>query len=142
VKIYVASSWRNPYQQNVVAVLRAEGHDVYDFRNPPGRAGFAWKQVSDKPPHEWTPEDWRTTLQHPDAIAGFNADMGALEGCDACVLVLPCGRSAHLELGWAAGAGRRTYVLAAPTLDEPELMVKMCSGVVLTLDELRSKLVA
>ena len=27
---------------------------------------------------------------------------------DTFVLVLPCGRSAHLELGWAVGQGKRT----------------------------------
>lgn len=32
--IYVASSWRNPYYPEVVNRLKAEGHDVYDFRNP------------------------------------------------------------------------------------------------------------
>ena len=33
-KIYVASSWRNPYQPEVVAALKKAGHEVYDFRNP------------------------------------------------------------------------------------------------------------
>jgi len=37
--------------------------------------------------------------------------MNALRWCEACVLLLPCGRSAHLELGWAAGAGKRTVVI-------------------------------
>ena len=42
-RIYVASSWRNKYQPEVVAALRKAGHEVYDFRNPkdnPG--GFHW----------------------------------------------------------------------------------------------------
>lgn len=33
-KIYVASSWRNPFQQEVVNILRDLGHEVYDFKNP------------------------------------------------------------------------------------------------------------
>lgn len=33
-RIYVASSWRNKYQPEVVAALRKAGHKVYDFRNP------------------------------------------------------------------------------------------------------------
>ena len=38
--IYVASSWRNPYSEDVVRRLRQEGFPVYDFRNPPhGGAG-------------------------------------------------------------------------------------------------------
>ena len=33
-KTYVASSWRNPFQQEVVNILRDLGHEVYDFKNP------------------------------------------------------------------------------------------------------------
>ena len=33
-KIYVASSWRNVFQQDVVAILRDLGHEVYDFKTP------------------------------------------------------------------------------------------------------------
>lgn len=41
-KIYVASSWRNSFQQDVVKFLRDVGHEVYDFKNPPhGRGGFS-----------------------------------------------------------------------------------------------------
>lgn len=34
MKVYVASSWRNKLQPDVVAIIRAAGHEVYDFRNP------------------------------------------------------------------------------------------------------------
>ena len=44
-KIYVASSWRNEYQQEVVKVLRELGHEVYDFKNPEGRTGFQWSAI-------------------------------------------------------------------------------------------------
>lgn len=33
-KIYVVSSWRNSYQQDVVSFLRNESHEVYDFTHP------------------------------------------------------------------------------------------------------------
>ena len=47
-KIYVASSWRNPYFPEVVEALRAAGHEVYDFRNPPhGGAGFHWTDIDE-----------------------------------------------------------------------------------------------
>ena len=53
-KIYVASSWRNKYYPEVVSRLRMEGHDVYDFRNPPhGGAGFHWTDVDENAPN-WT----------------------------------------------------------------------------------------
>lgn len=34
MKVYVASSWRNSYQPEVVKALRLSGHDVYDFCQP------------------------------------------------------------------------------------------------------------
>lgn len=46
-KIYIASSWRNSYQQDVVSFLRNKGHEVYDFRNPPhGNGGFQWSDIA------------------------------------------------------------------------------------------------
>lgn len=41
--VYVASSWRCAMQPAVVAVLRAAGIGCYDFRNPEGGTGFAWR---------------------------------------------------------------------------------------------------
>ena len=32
MRIYVASSWRNPTQPVMVTTLRDAGHEVYDFR--------------------------------------------------------------------------------------------------------------
>lgn len=34
-RIYVASSWRNPFYPDVASRFKDEGHDVYDVRNPP-----------------------------------------------------------------------------------------------------------
>lgn len=111
MKIYVASSWRNPWQPEVVRELRASGCEVYDFRNPvPGDNGFSWSEI-DPNWKQWRPDVYRRVLNSPVAERGFSYDMTALRECDACVLVLPCGNSAHLELGWAIGAGKRTAVL-------------------------------
>ncbi len=138
MKIYVASSWRNLLQPGVVAALRAAGHEVYDFKNPAaGNSGFSWKQIDPS----WqmggpvTPTQHREMLQHPIAQAGFKSDMDALRECDVCVLVLPCGRSAHLELGWAVGAGKKTVVLE-PDPIEPDLMYLMCGAFCTSWDEL------
>jgi hypothetical protein len=103
MKLYVASSWRNARQPEVVARLREAGHEVYDFRNPaPGNTGF-------------------------------------MKWADAFVLVHPSGRSAHLEAGWAAGAGKPVVCLLEQG-GEPELMVKLFEerggGLFVDLEEL------
>lgn len=133
MRIYVASSWRNQQQPAVVAALRKAGHEVYDFRNPrPGDDGFSWRQL-DGGWEAWSAETYRgILLTHPRAAQGFMADFRAMQWADACVIVQPCGRSAHLEAGWFCGAGKRCVFL----LDgEPDLMPLMASDICLSLDE-------
>lgn len=144
-RVYVASSWRNDRQPQVVELLRSAGHEVYDFKNPPGRTGFSWSEV--RSPSEpgipakgadWVPaSEYLRMVEHPRSAAGFASDFDAMHWADTVVLVLPCGKSAHLELGWAAGAGKRTAVLLEDPC-EPELMYLMAdlltSSVLLLLD--------
>ena len=133
--IYVASSWRNQYFPAVVEALRQAGHEVYDFRNPPhGGNGFRWTDV-DPEAMDWTFEEYAEGLHHPLAERQFQADMDALEWASVCVLLLPCGRSAHTEAGWMAGAGKRVLVLI-PEKSEPELMYKLFDGVAGSIPEL------
>lgn len=134
-KIYVASSWRNEFYTEIVKVLRSEGHYVYDFRNPPsGTGGFKWHLIGEDW-QEWTPEQYREKLNHPLAERQFKNDLEAINSCDACVLVLPCGRSAHTEVGWFVGKGKKT-IAYIPTKEEPELMYKLFDGIACTLEEL------
>lgn len=137
MKIYVASSWRNEFQPEVVKVLRSDGHEVYDFKDS---QGFHWSEV-DEDWKQWISDipSYLTGLQHPCAQRGFNRDMEALRSADACVYVMPCGVSASLEAGWACGAGKPLFVYV-PGLREPDLMVKMANIVTDKLQDIRSAL--
>ena len=130
MKLYVASSWRCKAYEAVLQALRADGHDCYDFRNPwPGNTGFKWSEA-------FGHEDWQKAHQaeflrallSPIAQRGFRSDFEAMHWADGCVLVLPCGRSAHLEAGWFCGQGKPCWIYAQePT--EPELMYLMAKFV-------------
>lgn len=134
-RIYVASSWRCPVQPAVVGDLRAAGHKVYDFRNPrPGDNGFAWSEI-DPDWLAWKPEPFRDALGHPVAVEGFLSDFAAMQWADTFVLVLPCGRSAHLEAGWAIGAGKPTAILLHQEKFEPELMYRMADLLAVDMEE-------
>jgi hypothetical protein len=139
--VYVASSWRNPLQIAVCTALRSAGIDHYDFKNPtPGHEGFHWSEVGmpsyDRTTNSSVPADeYLAGMQHPAAIAGFERDMAAMSKADTFVLVQPCGRSAHLELGWAAGMGKRTFVLLEDPC-VPDLMYRMCDGITPSLMDL------
>lgn len=137
MRIYVASSWRNERQPAVVKALEEAGHDVYDFRNPsmgPGARGkgFHWTKI-DEGWKQWTPEQFREALGHQVARDGFESDETGMEWSEACVLVMPCGRSAHLELGWAIGSGRKSIILLSD--GEPELMYGLADALCTTVEE-------
>jgi len=136
--IYVASSWRNPYYPAVLAALKEEGLPFYDFRNPD--CVFHWSDI-DPNWKRWTADQYVDALNHDLAGPPFASDMGALRESKQLVLLLPSGRSAHAEAGWAAGAGKPVHVFSPlDELIEPELMYKMFNGIYSDIDILMSAL--
>lgn len=148
-RIYVASSWRNAMQPAVVHALRSAGHLVYDFRHPDGEDalldGFHWSEVmpSYRRVGPGSPEqladvtEYLVALDHPTAEQGFRSDFDAMQWADTCVLVLPCGRSAHLEAGWfAADPDRELVILLDGPSITPELMYRMADVIVPTFNDL------
>ena len=143
MKIYVASSWRNLLQPAIVIALQRCGHKVYDFRNPipdwtdegvgSPEPGFAWSSI-DPNWKNWTAPEYREALQHPLAVKGYGHDIAALKACDACVLVLPSGRSASWEFGYAMGQGKQGTVVQLDEI-EPELMYRE-AAIVTSMHEL------
>lgn len=141
MRIYVASSWRNAYQPVVVAAVRAAGHEVYDFRQPaPGNDGFRWAEI-DPGWESWGPVEMRAALENPIADSGFRLDFRGMTRADAGVLVLPSGRSAHLEAGWLAACSKPVLVFM-PEPSEPELMYRLLDGICVSMDEVIDELAA
>lgn len=135
MKLYVASSWRNELYADVLAKLRAAGHECYDFKNPyPGSHGFAWSAI-DPEWKAWDTNDLIGALNGDIATKGFLNDFEAMNWADGCVLVMPCGRSAHLEAGWFAGAGKPCWAYV-PQQSEPELMYLLLAGIDDSIDSL------
>ncbi|MFQ6026578.1 MAG: hypothetical protein ACE5Q6_03570 [Dehalococcoidia bacterium] len=123
-RIYLASSWRNRYQPQLVETLRQRDHEVYDFRHPvPGNEGFRWSQI-DPGWESWKVFQYRQALNHPLAVQGYRYDVEALIAAEVVVLLLPSGRSAHTEAAWHRGRGG-VVIVHSPEPCEPELMYKL-----------------
>jgi hypothetical protein len=143
--IYLASSWRNEHQPDVLDRLREAGHLVYDFRNPgdswakprsgDDSGGFRWSDI-DQQWERWTPWAFTQALDTDTAARGFANDWDAMEQAEVGVLLLPCGRSAHLEAGYFTGRPEKTLHILALELPEPELMYLMADEVHLTVESL------
>lgn len=124
----------------MVGILRDAGHDVYDFRNPPnGVPGFAWSEI-DPDWQTWQAKEYRDLLtSHPIAARGYVSDLRGMEWADTCVLLLPCGRSAHLEAGWFCGRGKRCIILTQDG-EEPELMALLATDIAISAEEVLAML--
>ena len=136
-KIYLASSWRNGYQSAMVDFLRGQGHTVYDFRHPEeDNDGFHWKEI-DPQWNTWDIDRFKDALWSPIAHDAFHLNKRALECCDLVVLLLPSGRSSHIEAAYHAGKGG-PVIVHCPTAFEfdPELMYKLFTTITTTEGEL------
>lgn len=123
--IYVTGSLRNPAVPQVAASLRSEGHEVWDD----------WFAAGEHADSAWQAYEQGRGRYYVEALSGdaawhvFSFDYEHLAEADTVVLVMPAGRSAHLELGWAAGQGKRTYVLFDGEPERWDVMYAFCDGV-------------
>lgn len=80
--------------------------------------------------------DLPTALRGYVAAHVYSFDIGHLHRSDIAILVLPAGRSGHLELGYAVGQGKKGFVLMEGEPERYDFMYKMAEGVFYTLDAL------
>lgn len=111
IKIYIASSWKNTVlARHVARELKAGGLEVDCFCDPStGRYVFHWTEFVDRE-EDLAKYNAIEFLEDRRTQRAFIEDKKWLDWADACVLVLPAGRSAHLEAGYAAGQGKPLFI--------------------------------
>lgn len=134
--IYVIGSLRNPDIPKVAAQLRTAGHDVFDD----------WFAAGPTADDEWQTYEqgrgrtYQEALEKGEAAAHvFTFDQWHLDRCDAGVLVMPAGKSGHLELGYMIGQGKDGYVLLPQEPERWDVMYRF-GKVVLSVEELLGEL--
>ena len=131
-KIYTASSWRNEWYETVVCALTQEGYEVYDFRNAIStqgkKAAFDWNQI-DTGWENWNTEEYFKQLYTNQLCwNAFRSDMKGMRNADICLLILPCGRSSHIEAGYMKGLGKTLWIYM-PEREKPELTYRIADGI-------------
>src|SRR5574337_842045 len=113
--VYLIGSLRNPRVPEVAAAIRAEGYDVFDDWYAAGpEADDYWQKYEQGRGHDFT-----LALQGYAANHVFNFDRHHLDRCDMGVLLLPAGKSGHLELGYMIGQGKPGFILM-DKLEDPD----------------------
>ena len=128
IRVYLIGSLRNrEIVQTVAAELRAVGYEVFDDWLAPGpEADDKWKEYE-----ETRGRTYEEALQGWAAKQVFEFDHFHLRRSNIGVLVMPCGKSGHLELGRMSG-GKPTYVLM-DTPDRWYVMYQFATGVAFDL---------
>ena len=115
--------------------LRSHGYDVFDDWHAAGpTADDHWQQYEqqrDRPYNE--------ALRSYPAEHTWNYDVRHLNRCSMAVLVLPAGKSGHLELGFAIGLGKPGFILLDKTPERWDVMYRFAT-VCFTQDELLDEL--
>ncbi|MHB8118656.1 MAG: hypothetical protein ACYDHX_08025 [Methanothrix sp.] len=109
MKVYLASSWKNKAEVDRVAEeLRRFGLEVDNFSDPSsGRFVFSWK---DLPAEILENLNAKTFLRDGRTQKAFQEDKDGIDWADVVLMIMPCGRSSHLELGYAKGKGKKAII--------------------------------
>jgi hypothetical protein len=124
--VYLIGSLRNPQVPIIANQLRVAGFDVFDD----------WYAAGPEADDKWRDYEKQRGRTLPEALKGYAArnvfafDRTHLERARAAVLVLPAGKSAHLELGWVLGQKKPGFVLLDKDPDRFDVMYQFATKVV------------
>ena len=130
--IYVTGSLRNPRVPEIANRLRGVGHRVFDD----------WYAAGERADDAWQAYEQQRGRTYAEALDGFAAnhvyqyDLHHLTNANAVLLVAPAGKSSHLELGWAIGAGKPGYIFFDQVPNRWDVMVKFATRVFFRMEDL------
>src|SRR5690606_5783377 len=115
-KVYLIGSLRNPEVPKIASTLRQSltNWEIFDDWYAAGpEADDYWKSYEKDRNHGYIEALSGLAAEHV-----FSFDKHHLDTSCAAVLVLPAGRSGHLELGYMAGRGAYTAILLTPEYED------------------------
>lgn len=134
--VYVIGSLRNDLIPKVAEELRGYHFDVFDDWYSAGpRADDHWKEYE-----QGKGNTYADALKGRAATQVFRYDKSNLDRCDAAVLVLPAGRSGHLELGYFIGTGKPGFILLPDEHDRWDVMYRFATAVIPSVGHLVTQL--
>lgn len=133
MKYYIIGSLSNPRVLEVTKALRAAKMDCFSewFCSGP-----------DADQHWWAYGkalglSWAETTKLDFVQTAFSFDFRHMQAADGCILVMNAGKSAHCELGWFIGRGKKAYILYDGEPDRADLMpANLATASFYTIEEL------
>lgn len=130
-KIYIAGSLANPEIVKVTIALQEAGHIPFSEWYTPGpEADVLWRDYEQS-----IGFSYREALKRPSAVNTFQFDKRNIDDSDMMLMVLPCGKSAHLELGYIIGQGKPGHILMTSEPEKWDVMYQFATGIHYNLQE-------
>lgn len=105
--IYLIGSLRNWKIVDLANEIQHAGYDVFaDWIGAGPKADAFFLKYAKK--RGWS---YSQALRSAGASNTFKFDKAHIDSSDAVILVMPAGRSGHLELGYARGCGKPGFIL-------------------------------
>lgn len=129
--IYLIGSLRNPEVPKIANTLRAQGFCVFDSWYAPGPDADDY----------WRDYEKQKGCSYKGALKGhaaqhiFEFDKKWLDSADAAVMVMPAGKSCHMELGYMIGQGKPAFILFDQEPERFDVMHNFATDVFFNLDE-------
>lgn len=131
MRLYLIGSLRNAQIPEIGNRFRAAGHEVFDD----------WFAAGPEADDHWQSFEKRVGRSYGEALTSYAAravfrfDHTNLLRIEAAILVMPAGKSGHLELGYAIGIGKKGYVLFDKEPERWDVMYCFADKVFFSLDE-------
>ena len=131
-KVYIGGALANPEIVRITALLQDNGISAFsEWYTPGAEADVKWRDYEIALGY-----DYRTALKRPAAVNTFTFDKRHIDECDTFLMVLPCGKSAHMELGYAIGKGKRGIIYMPNEPERWDVMYGFADRIVMTDKEL------
>lgn len=139
MRVYLIGSLRNPKVPKVATLLRIQGHEVFDD----------WFAAGPEADDYWQKYEQARGRTFEEALRGYAAghvfefDKTHLDATDAVVLLMPAGKSGHLEFGYCVGRGKRGFICMEREPERFDVMYRfaerICVGVPALIKALRRR---
>lgn len=130
--LYLTGSLRNPRVPEIANRLRGVGHQVFDD----------WYASGNEADEKWQAYEQQRGRTYEEALNGLAADhvceydFKHLALADSIVLILPAGKSAHIEYGWALGCHKPAYIYFDQLPERWDVMYKRATRRFYTMEGL------
>lgn len=134
--VYLIGSLRNEKIPHIANEIRKLGYEVFDDWFSPGpEADDFWRKYE-----KVRGSTYKEALNNYAGKHIYEFDKFHIDRANIGILYMPGGKSAHLELGYMIGQGKRCFVLFDKEPDRWDVMYQFAEDVFFSFDELKEKL--